>query len=299
MLLTQSDKLRSGLDFPISYAEPTLLGYHNKIHDLSEPDLIIFAMESFVHAYAVKSAKALLCFFDCGHGDSVIGSALHYLMVQDESVLVFDHAHTQAKLHWHAGLALADPFSMRLEQGEDLLLVRNVLALQDPAVNLVDLAHGVLHELVELSQDSLSQEGCCQHDFFQPTTGVACPIEMDLRLLEIDAVRLPHCRLFLLTPALVLRGGVLELLRLPVELLELTQVVGTLAPVAQSVGLAQVRRDLDGLAYRIPQEIDVSWVMPVRLDNKGVTTSLEAFFPDLFFYQHVTGINHCLIDSIQ
>ena len=250
-------------------------------------------MEPFVHAHAVKSAESLLRFLDDWHGDGVIRNALHHLMVQDEAVLVLDHAHTQAELHRNAGLALADPLCMRLEQGEDLLLVRNVLALQHPTFNLVDLPLGEPHELVELPQEDLRQ-----HDVLELAAGVARPIQVDLRLLEIGAVRLSHRRFLVLTLDLVLRGGVPELLCVPVELLELTQVERALAPVAQAMGLAQIRRDLDGLAYRIPKQIDVGRVVHVRLNDKGVTASLEAFCWT-FFYQHVPGLDHLLIDAIK
>ena len=111
-------------------------------------------------------------------------------------------------------------------------------------------------------------------------------------------MRLSHRSLLVLTLDLVLRGGVLELLRVPVELLELTQVERALAPVAQAMGLAQIRRDLDGLAYRIPKQIDVGRVVHVRLNDKGVTASLEAFCWT-FFYQHVPGLDHLLIDAIK
>src|SRR5713226_9894760 len=166
--------------------------------------------------------------------------------------------HTRTKLHRNAGLALADPFGVRLEQGEDLLLVRNVLALQHPTLDLVDLPLGVPHELVEFPQEDLRK-----HDVLELAARIACSIQVDLRLLEIGAVRLPHRRFLVLTLALVLRGGEPELLRVPIEPLELTQVERALAPVAQTMRLAQIRRDLDGLAYRIPKQIDVGRVVHV------------------------------------
>ena len=88
MLLTQSDELGLRFDCPIYCAEPTLLGYDNNVHDLFELDLIVFAVEPFVHAHAVKSAESLLRFFDDWHGDGVIRNAFHRLMVQDEAVLI-------------------------------------------------------------------------------------------------------------------------------------------------------------------------------------------------------------------
>src|SRR5207245_6242550 len=87
-------------------------------------------------------------------------------------------------------------------------------------------------------------------------------------LFELDLI--VYCGTLSMLTA-VLRGGVLELLRVPVELLELTQVERALVPVAQAMGLAQIRRDLDGLAYRIPKQIDVGRVVHVRRTDKGVT----------------------------
>ena len=92
--MAQSDELGFRFDCPINCAEPTLLGYDNNVHDLFELDLIVFAMEPFVHAYAVKSSESLLRFFDDWHGNGVIRNAFHHLMVQDEPVLIFDHANT-------------------------------------------------------------------------------------------------------------------------------------------------------------------------------------------------------------
>ena len=91
----------------------------------------------------------------------------------------------------------------------------------------------------------------------------------------------------------------LEFLRQAVQLLELAQVVGTLAPVAQAVGLAQVSDDLDGLADRVPQQIDVGRIVHMRLDHKRVTPGFEAWVLALFFYQHMTGIDHRLIDLLE
>ena len=51
----------------------------------------------------------------------------------------------------------------------------------------------------------------------------------------------------------------------------------------QAMGLAQSRSDPDGLAYRIPKQIDVCRVVRVRLNDKGVTANSEACFAGLFF----------------
>src|ERR1035437_1095256 len=99
MLLTQSDELDLRFDCPIYCAEPTLLGYDNNVHDLFELDLIVFAVEPFVHADAVKIAKALLCFFDDRHGNCVIGSAFHHPMGQEEKGGGAAHTHNPTNLH--------------------------------------------------------------------------------------------------------------------------------------------------------------------------------------------------------
>ena len=109
----------------------------------------------------------------------------------------------------------------------------------------------MLHELVEFPQEDLRQ-----HDVLELAAGLPRSIQVNLRLLDIGTVRLSHRCLLGFTLDLVLRGGVLELSRVSIEPLELTQVKGALAPVAQAVGLAQIRRDLDGLAYRIPKQIE-------------------------------------------
>ena len=63
--------------------------------------------------------------------------------MEDELVLVLDHADRNPQFHRPARLALRDPARVRLEDGEHLLLVRNPLSLQQTPVDLVDLASRV------------------------------------------------------------------------------------------------------------------------------------------------------------
>src|SRR5664280_1531632 len=126
---------------------------------------------------------------------------------------------------------------VRLEQGEDLLLVRNALTLQDASIHLIDLSRRVLHELVELSQEDL-----CQHEVLQLAPGIHRTVQVQLRLLQIRSMRLAH---------------------------------------------------------RVPQQIDVGRVVDVRLDYERVTPGFEACVLALFFYQHMTGIDHRLIDLLE
>ena len=62
--------------------------------------------------------------------------------------------------------------------------------------------------------------------------------------------------------------------------------------------LAQLGGDLDGLAHRIPKQVDVRRVVNVGLDHEGITARGEAFLRT-FFYQHVPGAHHLLIDAIE
>ena len=64
--------------------------------------------------------------------------------MEDELVLVLDHADRNPQFHRPARLALRDPARVRLEDGEHLLLVRNPLSLQQTPVDLVDLASRVV-----------------------------------------------------------------------------------------------------------------------------------------------------------
>ena len=63
-------------------------------------------------------------------------------MGKDEAVLVLDHRHAEPQFYRDAGLALTDPLGVTLKQGKDLLVMRDGLAAQDAAADLVDLALG-------------------------------------------------------------------------------------------------------------------------------------------------------------
>ena len=66
------------------------------------------------------------------------------LAVQDKLMLILQVAHRQPQLRLHACLALADPPRMRLVDREHLLLVRNDLLLDQLALHLFNLTHGMV-----------------------------------------------------------------------------------------------------------------------------------------------------------
>jgi len=78
------------------------------------------------------------------HRHGFVAFAWHDPMMQDETILIFQDAHIQAQFHRHAGFPFADPLGVFLEQGEDLLLMRNRLPLEHPSVDLIDLSMGML-----------------------------------------------------------------------------------------------------------------------------------------------------------
>ena len=78
------------------------------------------------------------------HGRVHVAPRPQDLAVQDEPVLVLQHAHRHARLHRPACLALGDPARVRPEDRKHVLLVRNRLARQQTPPDLVHLAPRVL-----------------------------------------------------------------------------------------------------------------------------------------------------------
>ena len=157
MLIPQPNKFSVRFSCLVDCAELAFLWQNNQFGKCFELDLIVFGMEAFVHADAAKRSKALLCFFHDRHCDHVVGDVLHHLVMQDESVLILDHANAQAKFDGHTRLSFGDPFRVGLEQREDLLSVRNALTLQHASLNLLELPRCVHHELVKFSEEDLGQ----------------------------------------------------------------------------------------------------------------------------------------------
>ena len=67
-------------------------------------------------------------------------------MVQDQLMLVLDDADRNPEFDHAPGLALRAPAGMRLEDGEHVLFMRDRFALQQPPVDLVDLAKRMIHK---------------------------------------------------------------------------------------------------------------------------------------------------------
>ena len=68
------------------------------------------------------------------------------LVVKDESILVFDNGDRNPEFDRRARLAFGNPTRVFLENGKDLLLVRNRLATQKTPLHMVNLPPGVSDE---------------------------------------------------------------------------------------------------------------------------------------------------------
>ena len=68
------------------------------------------------------------------------------LVVKDESILVFDNGDRNPEFDRRARLAFGNPTRVFLENGKDLLVVRNRLATQKTPLHLVNLPPGVSDE---------------------------------------------------------------------------------------------------------------------------------------------------------
>jgi hypothetical protein len=126
-------------------------------------------------------------------------------------------------------LPQAGPLGLALKQRKDLLLVRDGLAPQDAAADLVDLALGIAQVEVDLLKEDRRE---LAED--QLHAGRAHPHQQRFGLLQVGAMGRTDVLLLGRTLVGVLGGGVLEPLHLPVELLELAQLVGALAPLGDT-----------------------------------------------------------------
>lgn len=260
---------------------PTFLRQDNQVQSLFEVLSIRRTVEPLVETHCAQRRKKRLAFVDHADGDLVVSLFLHDLVMEDKAVVVFEKAHPQSQFDGHTGLAFADPFRMRLEDREDLLVMRNHLTFQHPAANLVDLAFRVDPVAVQRAEHrQVTERNPRRSEHFDPC--LARALQINGGLGNVVLVGLSNFLFLGLTNRFVLGRRALELLYFAVRFLELAQVVAALAPPFQAQLLADLCAALDGLANRVMQQIDVGRKMNVRFDDKGVTTSFEdvlrAFF---------------------
>ena len=114
-------------------------------------------------------------------------------MLQDELILVFQHAHRQAQLRHHSSLALVDPPSVRLVYRKHLLFVRNGFALNQAPIYLIYLPLRMLQVIPDLVMCYIA---LLQHPnaVLRTTDQLAAQIQIvfHLRYIVPPAVR-THC----------------------------------------------------------------------------------------------------------
>lgn len=119
---------------------------------LLELALIGGTVESLVHADTDQLRETFAGLLDHRYDDLIVGGLFHHLVMENETILIFEHAHAQSELHRYTGLALADPLGMRLEDREHFLFMGDRLALEDTPADLVDLPLGMDNVGFELGQ---------------------------------------------------------------------------------------------------------------------------------------------------
>jgi hypothetical protein len=102
----------------VRLAETAFFGQDDLLKMVFQFGLVGFAVEAFVKAGHGKFGEALAGLGDHFNRYGVIGLFFHDLVVKDEPVLVFHDADSEPKFDRHTGLAFADPFGMRLEDGK-------------------------------------------------------------------------------------------------------------------------------------------------------------------------------------
>ena len=80
---------------------------------------------------------------DKRNGDIHIAALPENRVAKNKLELVFDNRYRNPELDRGSGLALGYPARMLLEHRENLLAVRDRFALQNPAVDLIDLTTGM------------------------------------------------------------------------------------------------------------------------------------------------------------
>lgn len=121
----------------IRLAETAFFGQDDLLKMVFQFGLVGFAVEAFVKAGNSQLREALTRLSDHFNRDGIIGLFFHDLVMKNESVLIFHDADPESQFNRHPGLTFANPFGMRLEDGKELFFMRDGLALDDPAVYLI------------------------------------------------------------------------------------------------------------------------------------------------------------------
>ena len=152
VLAAQELEFRRTFSLPFSFCEAAFFGKHNKIQQFFEIKLILLAVGALVPTDDRKIGESFFGFFDYFHCHLVIGLPAHHLMVEDETVMVFDDVDSESEFHRHSRLALADPLGVGLEDGEDFFMMGDGFVHEDPADDLAHEFFRIAHVLTQEQQ---------------------------------------------------------------------------------------------------------------------------------------------------
>jgi len=184
---------------------------------------------------------------------------------------------------WAPGTAPLPPKACR----EDLFFVSNHLALHHPATDLLDLAHAMGHEAFDFH---FAHDISCidQSEFLDLLQALACFVQVALGAVDVVLM----CGLDERFIARLLRSisgaRALSVMRRSHGAFDLAQVVGLLAPAAQSPQFTPLRTQGDDLAHGIEQKIDVRGVVHVGFNDKGIAAPTQHWC--VFFFTR-PGVN--------
>ena len=125
------------------------LGSTTRSKQFFEITLILSAVGTLVPADDRKIGESFFGSFNYFHSHLVFGLPAHHLMVEDETVMVFEDVDPESKFHWYSRLALADLHGVGLKDGEGFFMMRDGFVQVDPAD---DLAHEFIRIAHVLSQ---------------------------------------------------------------------------------------------------------------------------------------------------
>jgi hypothetical protein len=204
-------------------------------------------VKSLVEAHDAYPRETRLRLLDQLNGNCFVCRLFHDLMMEDESVLIFDHADRQSELDRNSRLSFANPLGRPLKNRKHLFPMGNRLSFQHSPINLTDLPDDVLHIPIKQFQEDFRYVLA----LLQAPTSLLRAGQMLLRFGQIRLIRglddFELRRLFIG----ILGSRAPELLYSAIELLELANQIAALSLGRQLRFLRQINTGLNGLSDRI------------------------------------------------
>ena len=241
-----------------------------------ELDLVGLAAEALVEADAFEGARPELLQYsgDRGGGLGMLVGLSHVVIVNDKVILVGGDEEFAAKFHRAAGLALADPLGVGLKEREDLFVVRDGFAPEDAPLDEVDVFVEHLDKVGQLDEaGALNGAELKTSELAEGGVGLGA---QGAGFVKVDAC--PLLKTFLFVGASLL-ADVAKRTHLVFEPGS-DRVV--FAPAGKSVILSQGNDDINCLAARVPEQVDVGGEVNIGFKNVGVTFGDDLFLAVFF-----------------